>query len=171
MPKKEVVDILELGYTGLEDDIKEIFLDVACMRLCLSIRIVVIILESCGHFQARCGLDVLKEKSLITISKDGEEVVMHDQIIEMGRNIVRCPHRKEPHKHSHLWETLEIEHILANDLGTEATECVDYLASELSSEFFMKDLRKMKKLRYLCAYTKSHGGYCFSGDWEFDEVT
>ncbi|KAJ9553977.1 LOW QUALITY PROTEIN: hypothetical protein OSB04_018022 [Centaurea solstitialis] len=121
MPKKEVVDMLELSYTILEDNIKEIFLDVACMRLHYSIDHAVFILESCGHFEARCGLDVLKEKSLITISKDDEEMVMHDQIVEMGKNIVRRPNRKEPHKHSRLWEDLEIEHILANDLGTEAT--------------------------------------------------
>ncbi|KAJ9551867.1 hypothetical protein OSB04_015912 [Centaurea solstitialis] len=171
MPKKEVVDILELSYTSLEDDVKEIFLDVACMWVYIPIDDVVLLLESCGHFEARCGLDVLKEKSLITISNDGEKVVMHDQIVEMGRNIVRRPHRKEPHKHSHLWKTLEIEHVLANDLGTEATECIEYLYGELSSELFMKGLRKMKKLRYLRAYTKSHDGYCFSGDWEFDEVT
>ncbi|KAJ9551761.1 hypothetical protein OSB04_015806 [Centaurea solstitialis] len=167
MPKKEVVDILELSYAGLEDNIKDIFLDVACMSLNYSVYFVVVFLESCGHFEARCGLDVLKEKSLITISKDGEEVVMHDQIIEMGRNIVRRPHRKEPQKHSHLWETLEIEHILANDLGTEATECIRHFALELSSKLFMKGLRKMKKLRCLLTYTE----YRFSGDWEFDEVT
>ncbi|KAJ9551864.1 hypothetical protein OSB04_015909 [Centaurea solstitialis] len=179
MPKKEVVEILELSYTGLEVNIKEIFLDVACMKLYGSINEVVIALESCGHFQSRSGLDVLKEKSLITISNDGEKVVMHDQIIEMGRNIVRRPHRKEPHKHSHLWETREIEHILANDFvritffrkGTEATECIFYFALELRSELFMKGLRKMKRLRYLFAYTKRRDGYCFGGDWEFDEVT
>ncbi|KAJ9553974.1 hypothetical protein OSB04_018019 [Centaurea solstitialis] len=171
MPKKEVVDILELSYTSLEDNIKEIFLDVACMGLYPSIDELVIFLESCGHFEARCGLDVLKEKSLITIPNDGEKVVMHDQIVEMGKDIVRRSHRKEPHKHSHLWETLEIEHILANELGTEATECICYFPCELSSELFMKGLRKMKELRYLFAYTKSHNGYCFSGDWEFDEVT
>ncbi|KAJ9552041.1 hypothetical protein OSB04_016086 [Centaurea solstitialis] len=116
IPKKEVVEILELSYTGLEDNIKEIFLDVACMSLDYSINEVVIVLESCGHFEARCGLDVLKEKSLITISYDGEKVVMHDQIIEMGKDIVCRAHRKEPHKHSHLWEMEEIEHILTNDL-------------------------------------------------------
>ncbi|KAJ9551873.1 hypothetical protein OSB04_015918 [Centaurea solstitialis] len=172
MPKKEVVDILELSYTTLEDDIKEIFLDIACMRLYnYSKHVVVITLESCGHFDARCGLDILKEKSLITISNDGEKVVMHDQIIEMGRNIIRRPHRKEPHKHSHLWEKREIEHILSNDLGTEATECIRYVALEISSELFMKGLRKMKKLRYLSMHTESRDGYCFSGDWEFDEVT
>ncbi|KAJ9551877.1 hypothetical protein OSB04_015922 [Centaurea solstitialis] len=179
MPKKEVVDILELSYTSLEDDIKEIFLDIACMRLDHSIDQLVILLEICGHFEARCGLDVLKEKSLITISNDDERVVMHDQIVEMGKNIVRRPHRKEPHKHSHLWEQQEIEHILANNLvritfirkGTEATECIEYFYWELSSELFMKGLRKMKKLRYLLAYTESGDEYCFSGDWKFDEVT
>ncbi|KAJ9552226.1 hypothetical protein OSB04_016271 [Centaurea solstitialis] len=173
MPKKEVVDILELSYTSLEDDIKEIFLDIACMSHYHSIDNEVIVLESCGHFQAKCGLDVLKEKSLITISNDGE-VVMHDQIIEIGRNIVRRPHRKEPHKRSHLWEMPEIEHILANDLvsimsirkGIEATECIHYVFSELHSELFMKGLRKMKKLRYLYAYTRSDDVYCFSGDCE-----
>ncbi|KAJ9552420.1 hypothetical protein OSB04_016465 [Centaurea solstitialis] len=41
-------------------------------------------------------------------------------------------------------------------LGNEATECIDYFYWVLSSELFMKGLRKMKKLRYLYAYTKSH---------------
>ncbi|KAJ9551760.1 LOW QUALITY PROTEIN: hypothetical protein OSB04_015805 [Centaurea solstitialis] len=171
MPNKEVVDILELSYTSLEDHIKEIFLDVACMRLHYTIFEVVLFLESCGHFQARCGLDVLKEKSLITISNDGEKVVMHDQIVEMARNIVRRPHRKEPHKRSHLWEKREIGHILANDLGTEATECILYVPMEIGSELFMKGLRKMKKLRFLSTFTASQDRHCFSGDWRFDEVT
>ncbi|KAJ9551865.1 hypothetical protein OSB04_015910 [Centaurea solstitialis] len=70
MPSKEVVDILELSYTRLEDNIKEIFLDVACMGFNNSIDDVVYVLESCGHFEARCGLDVLKEKSLIICGLD-----------------------------------------------------------------------------------------------------
>ncbi|KAJ9552042.1 hypothetical protein OSB04_016087 [Centaurea solstitialis] len=56
-------------------------------------------------------------------------------------------------------------------LGSHLHECIRYVSLEISSEIFMKGLRKMKKLRYLRAYTKSHDGYCFSGDWEFDEVT
>nr|GFA62615.1 Toll/interleukin-1 receptor (TIR) domain-containing protein [Tanacetum cinerariifolium] len=71
IPLKETLEKLELSYISLEDDYKEIFLDIVCMlkgkRKIDAIRI----LESCG-FHARNGLKVLEQKSLITISKHNE---------------------------------------------------------------------------------------------------
>ena len=113
-PLNGTLDVLELSYTGLEKDLKDIFLDVACFLKSLHKDDVVRILESCG-FNARIGLRVLEQKSLITISDD-QYVGMHDCIQEMGRNIVRRLHPDDPSKHSRLWIREEIEDILANDL-------------------------------------------------------
>ncbi|GKE46365.1 hypothetical protein Tco_1477623 [Tanacetum coccineum] len=74
---------------------------------------------------------------------------MHDQIEEMGKNIVRRSHPDEPNKHSHLWNDEEIEDILANDMGTEATRCLKCNTSSINERIFMKGLGKIKKLRYL----------------------
>jgi hypothetical protein len=114
IPLKETMEKLELSYISLEDDYKEIFLDIAC-ALKGEFKIAAIrVLESSG-FHARIGLKVLEQRSLITVDACGF-LGMHDQIEEMGKNIVRRSHPYEPWKHSRLWINEEIEYILANDM-------------------------------------------------------
>ncbi|GJY49255.1 Toll/interleukin-1 receptor domain-containing protein [Tanacetum coccineum] len=163
IPLKETMEKLELSYTSLEDEYKEIFLDIACILKGERKEDAIRILESCG-FYARNGLKVLEQRSLITISPEYGELVlgMHDHIEEMGKNIVRREHPHEPNKHSRLWTEEEIEDILANDmvhisnkLGTKATRCLklDTLGENPRTwRPVMKGLRKMKKLQYLDVY-------------------
>ncbi|CAI9303582.1 unnamed protein product [Lactuca saligna] len=151
IPLEETQKKLELSYTGLNEDYKEIFLDVATILKGWPKDLVIKALESCG-FHARICLRVLEQKSLITFndkSDVGECVGMHDHIEEMGRNIVRRSHPDMPYKHSRLWIDDEIEDILANDLGTKATRCIKFYKERLNPEIVMKGLRKMKELRYL----------------------
>ncbi|GJS05931.1 disease resistance TIR-NBS-LRR class family protein [Tanacetum coccineum] len=146
---KETLDQLELSYTGLEDDYKEIFLDVVCMLKGQSKEYAIRVLDSCG-FHARNGLKVLEQRYLITTSEYGELVLgMHDHIEEMRKNIVRREHPDEPYKHSHLWIDEEIKDILANDMGTQATRCLKSKKSTVNARIVMNGLGKMKKLRYL----------------------
>ncbi|GKE54991.1 Toll/interleukin-1 receptor domain-containing protein [Tanacetum coccineum] len=106
--------ILKISYDALDDDYKEIFLDVACILKGWRKDDAVIALESCG-FHARNGLRVLEQRSLITISEHGGYLGMHDHIEEMGKNIVRRVNPNEPKRHSRLWIDEEIEEILTND--------------------------------------------------------
>ncbi|GKA79603.1 disease resistance TIR-NBS-LRR class family protein, partial [Tanacetum coccineum] len=156
IPLRETMEKLELSYTGLEDDYKEIFLDIACILKGKSKEDAITILESCG-FHARNGLKVLEQRSLITISKGGF-LLMHDHIEEMGKNIVRREHPDEPNKHSRLWITEEIKDILANDMGTEATRCLKIFFARRNLGILMKGIGKMNKLRYLEVYF----------GWDFD---
>ncbi|GKC25493.1 Toll/interleukin-1 receptor domain-containing protein [Tanacetum coccineum] len=144
IPLKETMKILELSYNALEDDYKEIFLDVACLLKGWYKKDAVRALESCG-FHARNGLRVLEQKSLITISKDGK-LGMHDHIEEMGMN------PNEPERHGRLWIEEEIVDIMANNMGTQVTECLKLEPYGLTSEISMKGLANMKKLRYLHLY-------------------
>nr|KAJ0214726.1 hypothetical protein LSAT_V11C400215830 [Lactuca sativa] len=102
IPLTETLKKLELSYIGLEEDYKEIFLDVACILKGRTKEVTIKVLESCG-FHARNGLRVLEQKSLITISNYNLCVGMHDHIEEMGRNIVRRMYSDKPYKHSRLW--------------------------------------------------------------------
>ncbi|XP_021979149.1 TMV resistance protein N-like [Helianthus annuus] len=114
IPLKETLEILELSYNGLENDQKEIFLDVVCILKGEMKDEAIRILESCG-FRAHIGLSVLEQKSLITVSStDG--LRFHDHIEEMGWNIVRRLHPHEPSRHNRLWIKEEIEDILVNEL-------------------------------------------------------
>ncbi|XP_076912283.1 TMV resistance protein N-like [Bidens hawaiensis] len=113
---------LEISYNGLEDDQKEIFLDVVCMMKYEEKEIAIKILDSCGYY-AEIGLGVLEQKSLITISNYGD-LRFHDRIEEMGWNIVRRLHPHGPNRHSRLWIKEEIEDILVKELGTNATRSI-----------------------------------------------
>ncbi|KAL8198052.1 hypothetical protein R6Q57_024622 [Mikania cordata] len=148
IPLKETLKQLELSYESLEDDYKEMFLDVACFLRHFKKDKAIEVLESCG-FHARNGLRVLEQKSLIRINGtfEGGWISMHDHIVEMGENIIRREHPVEPSKHSRLWVEEEIEHVLANDLGTEATRCI-YIKSTTDG-IVLESLKKMKKLRCL----------------------
>ncbi|KAL8239925.1 hypothetical protein R6Q59_016492 [Mikania micrantha] len=162
IPLKETLKILEISYDSLEEDQKEIFLDVACILKGERKNKAIRILESCG-FHAQIGLEVLEQKSLINISSYGC-LGMHDHIEEMGRNIVRRLHPCEPNRHSRLWVKEEIEEILVNDLGTEDTKSMILKYTNIHPAIVMKSLRKMKKIIFLSVYY-----FVFSKNWKIDE--
>ncbi|MFS7950920.1 putative P-loop containing nucleoside triphosphate hydrolase, leucine-rich repeat domain superfamily [Helianthus anomalus] len=147
IPLKETLEKLELSYESLEDDYKEIFLDVACILKGWEKNKAISMLESCG-FQAIIGLRVLEHRSLITFRDDDNHhyLSMHDHIEEMGKNIVRRLHPDEPNKHSRLWIQEEIVDVLDNDLGSEATRCVRL---KVTPDIVLEGLGNMKKLRCL----------------------
>ena len=111
IPKREIVDILKVSYDGLEDMVKEIFLDIACFfRGNMKYRVMEI-LENCG-FDAAIGISVLMDKSLITIEVG--HLQMHDLLQEMGREIIRRE-SVEPGKRSRLWLCEDLLHVLTNN--------------------------------------------------------
>ncbi|KAL7582312.1 hypothetical protein Lser_V15G45026 [Lactuca serriola] len=173
IPLLETLKKLELSYIGLEEDYKEIFLDVACILRGWPKYLAIEALESCG-FHARNGLRALEQKSLITIDDhyyDGECVGMHDHIEEMGKDIVRRLHPDNPKKRSRLWIDDEVEDILVNDLGTKATRCIRFDARELNPDVVMKGLGKMKKLRLLDLQmgfsVANRSGFCWNSNNDF----
>ncbi|KAM0030889.1 putative TIR domain, P-loop containing nucleoside triphosphate hydrolase [Helianthus debilis subsp. tardiflorus] len=171
IPLKETLEKLEISYNGLEDDQKEIFLDIACILKGTTKNRTIRILESCG-FRAHIGLRVLEQKSLLTITKDKdvashfyddfERLLLHDHTVEMGMSIVRRVHPEEPNRHRRLWIKEEIEDILVNELGTESTRSIQLWNSDLHPAIIMKGLKKMKELRFLCVLP--------GRTWQVDEV-
>ncbi|KAJ0886196.1 putative P-loop containing nucleoside triphosphate hydrolase, leucine-rich repeat domain superfamily [Helianthus annuus] len=164
IPLKETLEILELSYNGLENDQKEIFLDVVCLLKGEMKDEAIRILESCG-FRAHIGLSVLEQKSLITISStDG--LRFHDHIEEMGWNIVRRLHPHEPSRHNRLWIKEEIEDILVNELGTKATRSIKLKNTDLNVAIIVEGLKHMKKLRFL-SLSPRYGKWNVDGNSEY----
>ncbi|KAI3708692.1 hypothetical protein L2E82_38047 [Cichorium intybus] len=54
-----------------------------------------------------------------------------------------------PQEHSRLWKDDEIQHILANDLATEETRCIQFYTEELDPYILINGLANMKALRFL----------------------
>ncbi|KAL5778625.1 hypothetical protein ACOSQ2_009362 [Xanthoceras sorbifolium] len=168
---QEVLKLLRISYDGLEKIEKKIFLDIVCFFKGKDKDRVVKLLNS---FYPDIGLEVLIEKSLLTISNNNV-LMMHDLVQEMGWEIVREQHHNEPGKWSRLWLCKDVYHVLTQNMGTQAVEGImlDMPKKEiihLSGNSFstMRNLRLLKisnilfsnELEYLSdelRYLKWHG--------------
>ncbi|KAL4593847.1 hypothetical protein ACB092_M009400 [Castanea dentata] len=147
--KGDIHDILKISYDGLEEMWKEIFLDIACFFRGQEKDEVIRILENCG-FDARIGVSVLVERSLLTVSRGC--FVMHDLLAEMGHKIIRFESGGKLGKQSRLWLVNDLLHVLENDMATEAIQAigVTYKENEFNNEEVPKViLSKMSNLRLM----------------------
>ncbi|XP_076935822.1 TMV resistance protein N-like isoform X1 [Bidens hawaiensis] len=147
IPLKETLKKLELSYESLEDEHKDLFLNVACFLRGWQKDDAIRMLESCG-LHAEYGLRVLEQKSLIVTLNQfyGPSIDMHDHIEEMGKNIAGRGHLDKPHKRSRLWVQKEIEDILGDNSVCKRTRCIDL---RITPGIFLEGLGNMKKLTCL----------------------
>ena len=87
IPDKKVHDILKVSYDRLQENEKEVFLDIACFFNKSELSYIKGMLNAHGLHEV-IGIEALIEKSLIKIDKTNC-VRMHDLIEGMGREIVR----------------------------------------------------------------------------------
>lgn len=110
IPRSEVQEKLKISYEALDYEQQQIFLDVACLLIGSDVRIVVHMWEDCD-FYPEDGIEVLCLMSLIKIGDDNE-LWMHDQLRDLGREIVHQQNHNEPGKRSRLWRTEEAMDVL-----------------------------------------------------------
>ncbi|CAA7036157.1 unnamed protein product [Microthlaspi erraticum] len=111
-------DVLALSFESLDDEEKKVFLDIACLFVKMEItkEEVVDVLKGCG-FNAEAALSVLIQKSLVKILED-DKLWMHDQIRDMGRQMVLKESPEDPGMRSRLSDRGEIMTVLNNMKGT-----------------------------------------------------
>jgi len=100
-PNKDIMDVLQLSFDGLEETEKEIFLHIACFFNWYKETYVKNVLNCCG-FQADIGLRVLLDKSLISILRS-TNIAMHCLLQELGRKISQEKSIEESRKWSRVW--------------------------------------------------------------------
>ncbi|KAK8472875.1 hypothetical protein PHAVU_002G323712 [Phaseolus vulgaris] len=116
-----IFNVLKLSYDWLEEEEKNIFLDIACFYRGRQEIEVAERLDDFG-FSSKIGMDILKDRGLISVI-DGR-IVMHDLIQEMGKEIVHkeCP--QHPGKRSRLFNDEEICEVLRKNKGSDAIQCI-----------------------------------------------
>ncbi|KAK8627333.1 hypothetical protein V6N13_134946 [Hibiscus sabdariffa] len=119
---REVQDVLKISFDALDTENQCIFLDVACLFTKFGTRRedMVDVLRGCD-FKAEIGLRVLEEKSLIKFHED-DALWMHDQLRDMGRQIVQNESFLDPGMRSRLWDRDEIISVLNNHKGTRGIQ-------------------------------------------------
>ncbi|KAL6192441.1 hypothetical protein ACLB2K_033529 [Fragaria x ananassa] len=108
-------DVLMISYNGLDDQEKCIFLDIACLFVKMKTKRedAVVIFKGCG-FNGEIGLTVLTARSLIKIAED-TTLWMHNQLRDMGREIVTKENDSHPGMRSRLWDRDEIMNVFEHD--------------------------------------------------------
>ncbi|BBH05414.1 Putative disease resistance TIR-NBS-LRR class protein [Prunus dulcis] len=149
---KKIQKVLRLNFDGLEENEKEIFLDIACFDEVQTLYIV-----------KRIGIRVLSDKSLISVSEN-MTIEMHDLLQDMGKEIVREQCIEEPGKRSRLFMAEDVYRVLKNNTGTATVQAIFMNMSEIgplhSNRAYFK---RMYNLRLLNVDNSSFGNY-----WELD---
>ncbi|CAN6726162.1 unnamed protein product [Malus baccata var. baccata] len=139
--KKQIHEILKISFSGLEDLVKEVFLDIACF------------------FK---GKDVAYQKALITL--DGTRILMHDLLEEMGKEIVCQESPNEPGKRSRLWFHEDVYRLITENTGTNAIKGIMVKVPEPYNHICLnaKSFSEMKDLKFFVNYDA-----LFSRDFDY----
>uniref|UniRef100_A0A9I9CIW9 AAA+ ATPase domain-containing protein n=1 Tax=Cucumis melo TaxID=3656 RepID=A0A9I9CIW9_CUCME len=141
-----IKDILQLSFDGLEDRVKDIFLDISCLLVGEEVNYVKNILSAC-HLNVDFGIIILMDLSLITV--ENGTVQMHDLIQQMGHKIV-YGESPEPGKRSRLWLAQDIWEVFVNNSGTDTIKAIKLdLANPTRLHVDPQAFRSMKNLRVL----------------------
>ncbi|KAF8023113.1 hypothetical protein BT93_F0570 [Corymbia citriodora subsp. variegata] len=168
-PHREVRARLRISYEALDYEQQQIFLDIACFFIGTDKNIVSYMWDACGFFPEE-GIEVLSFMSLIKIG-DNDNLIMHDQLRDLGREIVREENHQEPQYRSRLWESQEVQKVLKRYKGTGKIQAIylNKISSECSGKTIDQDddihtgeqFKNLTSLRFL-----HMSGAHFCGDFE-----
>nr|XP_011458231.1 PREDICTED: TMV resistance protein N-like isoform X2 [Fragaria vesca subsp. vesca] len=148
-PNRTVFEILRISFDGLDEMEKKIFLDISCFHRLYNNKSMIELAYS-SKCCTRITIDVLVEKSLLTISSDNE-IGIHDLIRDMGCEIVRQESYEDPGRRSRLWLWNDIFHVFTKNTGTLAIEGILLHLDRLEeADWNLEAFSKMCKLRLLC---------------------
>ncbi|KAJ4964893.1 hypothetical protein NE237_016742 [Protea cynaroides] len=149
IPHEQVQKKLRISYDELDYEQKQIFLDTACYFIGMNKRIATYIWDDCKYFPQE-GIDVLLLRSLVKIG-DNDEMRMHSQLRDLGREIVRRESFEEPGERSRLWFHDDVWEVLKTHTGTRKVEGLRLdFGNGLEANFLRKEeFAEMSKLRLL----------------------
>ncbi|KAI9114186.1 hypothetical protein K1719_014836 [Acacia pycnantha] len=167
----DVLKILQVSCEGLDDDEKNIFLDIACFFKGKRKDYVIQTLQNLG-LHPIVGIKVLIDKSLVIIDDKGI-LSMHDILQEMGKTIVFQESPNDAGKRSTIWSLEDANSVLEGKKGSEAIHgIVLRLDQESVSYWDPKAFSKMSNLKLLiitscsgdpqCILNLPYGLECFS---------
>ncbi|KAK3417443.1 hypothetical protein EUGRSUZ_H01894 [Eucalyptus grandis] len=119
-PNKDINSVLKISFDALDNNQKDIFLDIACFFKGRRRDYVTRVLDGCG-LKTLIGIQTLIERSLVTIDHM-EMVQMHDLIQLMGQDTVKQENPNDPGGRSRLWCYDDVNEVLSAAMGTNAVK-------------------------------------------------
>ncbi|KAF7851311.1 hypothetical protein BT93_L4139 [Corymbia citriodora subsp. variegata] len=143
-PDKTINKVLKTSFDGLDQNERNIFLDIACFFKGKRIEYIKEVLDDCG-FDTTIGIEILIERSLIK-NKYGA-LQMHDLIQLMGKDIVN---QKGLGNRTRLWLFEDVQDVLCTDSGMDAIQAIVLdLSTPKEMTISPNAFTKMKMLRML----------------------
>ncbi|KAI5352530.1 hypothetical protein L3X38_005421 [Prunus dulcis] len=129
-----------MSYDALDEQEKCIFLDIACLFVKMDTRRedAIDILKGCG-FDGEIGIADLIARSLIKVYEDSI-LWMHDEVRDMGRQIVKEENLLDPGMRSRLRDHDEILNVFKDNKGTR---CIQGIVLDLES------MKRLLQINYL----------------------
>ncbi|XP_030468444.1 TMV resistance protein N-like isoform X2 [Syzygium oleosum] len=148
-PHEDVFEKLKISYDALSYEQQQIFLDIACFFIGEHTMYPIYMWKDCDFFPD-IGVDVLINMSLVKIVKD--MFWMHDQLRDLGREIVHRESPENPGERSRIWIKEEAFHAIRSKemkgniraLNLETYEKVVIRSEEIER---FENLRYLKLLR------------------------
>ncbi|XP_062157899.1 disease resistance protein RPV1-like [Alnus glutinosa] len=139
IPHDDIQKKLRISFDGLDENAKNIFLDIACFFRGRRVEEVTKILDCTrGSHSYSVAIEELMDKCLVTqswferslemdkclVTRSWFErsLEMHDLLQEMGREIIRQESPDEPGKRSRLWYHKDVRDVLEGNAGTNKVE-------------------------------------------------
>ncbi|XP_010414675.1 PREDICTED: probable WRKY transcription factor 19 [Camelina sativa] len=151
-PPTQIQDAFKRSFGGLDENEKNIFLDLACFFTGENKDDVVQLLDACGFF-TYLGISDLIDESLISVVDNKIEMPVPFQ--DIGRFLVN-EEDENPCERSRLWDSKDISNVLTCNSGTDSIEGIFMDASDLTCELSPTVFGKMYRLRLL----KLYGNQC-----------
>ncbi|XP_015169445.1 TMV resistance protein N-like isoform X1 [Solanum tuberosum] len=120
IPASQIIKKLKFGYDSLKDDHdKNLFLDIACFFARKDKDYVIAVLEE-SYIYTRIGIQNLIDRFLLMI--EGNKLIMHQMLRDMGREIVRQESPKKPGRRTRLWHYKDSFNVLRENVGSDTIE-------------------------------------------------
>nr|ACS91452.1 M1 [Linum usitatissimum] len=148
----EVYDRLKISYDALKAEAKEIFLDIACFFIGRNKEQPYYMWSDC-NFYPKSNIIFLIQRCMIQVGDDGV-FQMHDQLRDMGREIVRREDVERPWKRSRICSSEEGIDLLLNKKGSSKVKAISIpktWKSTVKCEFKSECFLNLSELRYFHA--------------------
>ncbi|XP_056161837.1 disease resistance protein RPV1-like [Syzygium oleosum] len=147
VPKQEVFNKLKISYDMLEHHQRQIFLDIACFLIGRE-RLHPYYMWKASNYFPKSELLVLTRMSLIKIGEN-DKLWMHDQLRDLGREIVQREDVNFPGKRSRLWDPKITVDVVRMKEGTDKVVALRLTRLYKEHSFTSEEFSKLPNLRYL----------------------
>nr|ACS91453.1 M3 [Linum usitatissimum] len=141
----EVYDRLKISYDALKVEAKEIFLDIACFFIGRNKEQPYYMWSDCNLYP-KSNIIFLIQRCMIQVGDDGV-FQMHDQLRDMGREIVRREDVERPWKRSRIWSSEEGIDLLLKKKGSSKVKAISIPESGVKYEFKSECFLNLSELR------------------------